>query len=182
MLGFVPQPSLRVNRRSWITHHLTLIDSLFSAHFRNIRDVCIFIETKAQFFNLRFQVVYMRAWRCVVIVFGDAGRQLNGDCFFADIFFLFDHLRQIIQFSQNRLATTPSAIQVNDAIRLLLRVNLKPAGPFIEWFFTKVTGTSLFNDVALYDCNITFIFHTIPWFGSNFCESPGKAGGLPKDN
>ena len=99
----------------------------------------------------------MRTGRGVVVVFGDAGRQLDNDFILFDTFFLFQGAFEQGQFTVQGPAAASAAGQVDHAVLFIRRVIGESAGAFVEGFFAQIAGAALFDNVALYDDEIIFL-------------------------
>jgi len=116
---------------------------------------------------LRYQRldIFKMLTRCgMIIVFGHAGRKLNHDPVLFNPFLLFDLSLKARKFAMKCFSATSSACKFDFAVIFILWINRKAASSLIKCFFTKVSGTSFFDDMTLnyYDIILLFdIYHLI---------------------
>ena len=114
------------------------------------------MHVHAQSSDQDFEIIEMRAGRCVEVVLGDARGQLHDDTVFVDSFLLFDPADQIAELAMQSPAAAAAAGQIERAVSLVRGIVGKASCAFMERFLTMVAGASFLDNMTLYDHNVIF--------------------------
>ena len=124
----------------------------------------VFAKIDAQLRNQGLQVVQMRTRRAMVVVFRDAGRELDDDSALLDPLPLVDLLDEIAQLAVQSPSAAASACQMEGPIRSVFGVVGESTRTFVKCFLAEVAGTTLLDQVALNDSNVILVLHGDDFF------------------
>jgi hypothetical protein len=137
------------------------VDARLPSLLAPLADGRVFAHIKSELGNQFPEIVQMRAGRSVVIVLRDARGELNHDPVSFDPLFGFDFVYKATEFAVKRAAAATATRQVKCTVGFVGRIVHETAGTFVKRLLAGVSGTPLFHEVALHDCDVVFLFHFI---------------------
>lgn len=135
---------------------IAAVHRLRSSLFAFFVDLGVFAVVDADFFDEGFEIILMRARGRVVVVFGNAGGQLDDDFVFVNALFLFERAFEERELAVQCPAAASAAGEVDHAVVFIRRVIGKPAGAFMKRLFAQIAGAAFFDNMTLNNDDVFF--------------------------